>query len=776
MKTNLKDVLKQIPMAHIVIGIIIGLLSEKYFTISVSSVLIPIGILTILIMRWKWKNSYIVIFLLSIIIGYAVHYSKNHEFSNSVIEANKIDGQNVVYKGIIQDITVFSTEQRYVLENLLITFENETLESKFRYIVYPAENYSVAIGDTIIGKGKFGLYGRIRNLGEFDFKKYYHNQHVVGRIYSKEIINHYPRINWSFNSSLNSLRETIRKKLTAYSDVETAALFSALIVGDRTKIDQDLRESFANVGVVHVLAVSGLHVGYVMLILIVLVRTLRIRWGWDKIAIILGLIAFSLISGGRPSVVRASIMAGLYIMAPIFNRRANAWNIVASAAFIILIFDPNSIYDLGFQLSFTAVISIVYFYSIFNKILPEFLRPTNIKSDIARFFWTLFLISLSAQIGTIPITAYYFDRIPLIAVIANLIVIPLIGIFVALGFIKLLFFWIPPLSYFFDQMSWLVKETIYDSIALFDKFPFASLATPQFDILSLSVYISILLIVFSLIKWQISRILIFGSILLNLIIWPKVLVKDGLDIVFLDLGTNESAIIKNNNSSVLINNGVHSMFSNNIDRTILPVLKYLKIRELDHFIRPYGNSNYKVGTVKLSEKMPINNFWDVGFDSTSSFDSYLVNLLDIKGIEYNRIVRGDVLQIDEQTYIQFLLPLHATNAKNNYALRLTNKNNTFLILDQLTAEECRLLLENNDVLKSDILKISYPKKLTDELQDLINAIDPDIMVVTGRRISKHNPTIEEILKIGPLKIILTEVEGAVWLNSSNKNIEVRNWR
>ena len=321
-----------------------------------------------------------------------------------------------------------------------------------------------------------------------------------------------------------------------------------------------------------------------------------------------------------------------------------------------------------------------------------------------------------------------------------------------------------------------MKESIYDSITQFDKFPFASLSTPQFDIVSLSIYISILLIVFSLINRQISKILIFGSILLNLIIWPKVLTKDGLDIIFLDLGANESAIIRNNHSSVLINNGVHSMFSNNIDRIFLPVLKYLKINELDHFIRPHGNSNYKVGTVKLSEKIHINNFWDVGFDSTSNFDSYLVNLLEIKGIEYAKIKRGDVLQIDEQTYIQFLLPLHVANTKNNYVLRLINRNNTFLIFDRLTPEECRLLLENNDILKSDILKISYPKMLTEELKYLINAIDPDIMVVTGKRTTEHSPTIEELSRISPLKIILTDMEGAVWLNSSDKNIEVINWR
>ena len=274
-----------------------------------------------------------------------------------------------------------------------------------------------------------------------------------------------------YKKSINNFRESVRLKLTAYSDDDTASLLSALILGDRTHIDQDLRESFANVGVIHVLAVSGLHVGYVLIILLLIVKSLRIRWGWDKLFVVTGLILFTILSGGRPSVIRASIMASFYIFAPVLNRKPNAWNIIATAAFLILIVNPNSIFDLGFQLSFTAVMSIIYFYNLFNRILPDRMKVSNIKNNIARFFWGLLLVSFSAQLGTIPIIAYYFGRIPLIAIVANLIIIPLIGGFVALGLAKLIFFWMAPLSFFIDQVNWLIKELIYISVAIFDKFP-----------------------------------------------------------------------------------------------------------------------------------------------------------------------------------------------------------------------------------------------------------------------------------------------------------------
>ncbi len=232
-----------------------------------------------------------------------------------------------------------------------------------------------------------------------------------------------------------------------------------------------------------------------------------------------------MLSGGRPSVIRASIMAGLYIFAPIINRRPNAWNIIATAAFLILIINPNSIYDLGFQLSFSAVMSIIYFYNLFNKILPDQLMVNNMDNNVIRFFWGLLLVSFSAQIGTIPVVAFYFGRIPLIAIVANLVIIPLIGGFVALGFAKLFFFWIPPFSFFIDQVNWVIKEFIYGSVSIFDKFPFASLSTPQFDWINLIQYCLIIGLFFLIIKRNYGKIIIIGVLLLNSFLWPWVFEK-----------------------------------------------------------------------------------------------------------------------------------------------------------------------------------------------------------------------------------------------------------
>lgn len=776
MKISVQESFQRTPMVFIAIGIFIGILFGKYIAVPISLIFVPINLFLIILIKNKWNNAYLLITVLSIIIGYSAIYNQNNVFKLNLIELQKYNFQKIEFEGIVQDISDFGTDQRYITENLQIKSGDRLFDGSFKYNVYPSIKSVVSLGDTITGNGKLELYKEIRNPGEFDFKKYYNNKHVIGRIYSKGTITRHPNSNRSLKIIINDIREFVRGRLIAYSDEETAALFSALIIGDRTKIDQDLRESFANVGVIHILAVSGLHVGYVLLILILIVRIARIPWGWDKIAIILGLVLFCLISGGRPSVIRASLMAGLYVIAPLFNRRPNSWNIISVAAVIILLFDPNAVQDLGFQLSFTAVISIVYFYSVFNKILPESLQPTNIKNNAIRFVWSLFLVSLSAQICTIPLTAFYFGRIPLIAVIANLVVIPLVGLFVAIGFVKLLIFWIPPLSYFFDQFSWLTKEFIYRSISIFDSFPYASFSTPQFGLYSLIIYALIILIGFSLMKWQINRVLVFGSLLFNLIVWPKALGNEKLDLIFLDLGNNESAIIKSNHSSVLINNGVHSMFSNDIDRIILPAIRYFNIEEFDHFVKPYGNSNYKVGAIKLFEKIQANKIWDLAFDPSSSFDNYLRNLAQNKGVEYYNAKRGDVLRINDKSVIQFLLPMDESNSNYNYALKLIIGEISVILFDQLNAEECRILLEADNIIKSDVVKLSYPKVLTNEMKELITKVGSNIMIVAGKRTSKYNPTVEELTELSPNQIYFTHMDGAIWLSSDFENIEVKNWK
>ncbi|MBU0528265.1 ComEC/Rec2 family competence protein [bacterium] len=780
MDFNPQTAFRKQPMVYIATAVIIGIILSGLLNVSIIAPIIAGNLFIWYLIARKWKNSYLLIVVIMAISGFTVSSYKNDNFHKSLTEVKTFTEKTIEYSGIVREVNNYSSGQRYILENIQLKSEDSTINRSFKYLVYPKDQVidNLSAGDTLRGSGKLQLFSDIRNPGEYDFKKYYHNKKIVGKIYTKNKIQVYSNLKWSPIKSINSIRESVRSKLIVYSDTETAALLSALILGDRSKIDQDLRESFANVGVIHVLAVSGLHVGYVLVILLLFVKIIQIPWGWDKLFIVLGLIIFTILSGGRPSVIRASIMASLYIFAPVLNRKPNAWNIIATAAFLILIVNPNSLYDLGFQLSFAAVLSIIYFYSLFNRILPDRLKVSNVKNNVARFFWALLLVSFSAQIGTVPVVAHYFGRIPLVAIIANLLIIPLIGGFVALGIAKLFFFWIPPLSFFINQVNWLIKELIYLFVSIFDKFPYASIQTPQFNWINLIQYILIVALFFLIIQRKYSKIIIFVVLFINSILWPWVFEKKGTDIVFLDLGANESTIIKNNgNKSVLINVGILNQFSDDLNRKVIPAIKSLNLIKFDWLIRSKGNSNHQVGIAKAIESIPIDTVWDVGIDPDSWIDDHIKHTIQLKNIDYNIINRGEVIKIDGQSYIQFLLPVNGHQIENsNLAIKILNGSNSILFIDKLTDNDFKILINDSSAIKSDVLKMSYPKQLPDNFNGFLNIVNPSKVIITGARSSKYSPTRSELYEIIGSELFFTDSVGAVWLFSDGKNqFEVKEW-
>jgi competence protein ComEC len=300
-----QTVFRRQPMVYIAIALIIGILINEFLTASAMVPIIAVLLLVIFIIIRKWNYSVLLIILLMIVLGFSISSYKNKNFYKSLDEIEKFTEKPIEYSGIMVEENNYSSGQRFTLENVQIKSEDLYFNKKIKYFVYPKDQIIgiVSIGDTLSGSGKWQLFNDIRNPGEYDFKRYYHIKKIAGRIYSKSEIQVYSNPRWSILKSINNFREKVRAKLTAYSDDETEALLSALILGDRTHIDQDLRESFANVGVIHVLAVSGLHVGYVLIILLLLVKIIRIPWGYDRIFIVFGLILFTVLSGGRPSVI-----------------------------------------------------------------------------------------------------------------------------------------------------------------------------------------------------------------------------------------------------------------------------------------------------------------------------------------------------------------------------------------------------------------------------------------------------------------------------------------
>jgi len=735
-------------------------------------------------------NLLIVFWLMTIFsFGWLNHSISIHQSKFRADLAQQLDHENVSFQGIVRAVNDTDRGKRIEMDNLALNGDSISYAGQISYNIYIDEKISITLSDTLSGAGKFYALEGPRNPGAFDFRSYYHRQGIYGRIYSDDKI---PiRLNQNIDRSIGQWLEHLRSQIREIFNVrvggQPAGLLQALILGDKSEVDPEVRTAFANTGVIHVLAVSGLHVGYVLIILLALARILRIPWGWDRLAVIIGLVFFVALTGGKPSVIRAAIMTGLYILAPVVNRPANVWNLIATAAFLILIINPTFIYDLGFLLSFTAVISIIFFFNLFDQIVPERLRLSNIQNKFLKFTWGLFLVSLSAQIGTLPFTVLFFHRLPLISLVANVIIVPLIGLLVALGFALLFLNWIPFIGYTIGNTLWFLAEIIIHLAKGFSRLPFAAIDVPEPDFMGILIYCAFILSIYLLSLTEKRKLIII--IILTVFtsgIWNWALVRPGLEVIILDVGQGDAIIIKfANRKTMLIDAGLRFRKKDMGKSVVIPTAKYLGIDRFDYVVMTHPHNDHIGGIKTVLETVPVDTVWDTTVDYSSHTYQSILTAIPELGIEYVHPVRGDIYRIDAKTAIQIFAPdsilIPNKHNLNNWSIvfKLIYGQTSFLFTGDLEYEGERLLMTLGKCLDSDVLKVAHHGSITGTTPTFIAAVKPQQAVVSvGKRNKFQHPSLITIRRLerAGANVMRTDLQQAIWMHSDGYKIKVIEWQ
>ncbi len=274
---------------------------------------------------------------------------------------------------------------------------------------------------------------------EFDYARYMQHK---GILYSSSLSDEeWCKLYNTRSSTLYNLAQRIQTycvttlKRTGISE-ENATLLAALLWGDRSNLPDETRQYFSAAGLSHVLAVSGLHTGIIAFILWLVFYPLKytsLRYSRGILTLIL-LWIYAFITGLSPSVIRACIMATFVGIASIINRRNTTLNALCGSAVIVLLISPSQLYDIGFQLSYSAVAGIV--------LLSPYLDIscyTKTSNNLVKYISQLLAVSAAAQIATTPLAAYYFHYIPLWGIISNIILVPLLPLLVMVALILQLF-------------------------------------------------------------------------------------------------------------------------------------------------------------------------------------------------------------------------------------------------------------------------------------------------------------------------------------------------
>ena len=285
-------------------------------------------------------------------------------------------------------------------------------------------------GSVFYTKEKIQPVKKPLNPYQFNYKKYLEKQQVFHQIYTSKDKIHFMKIEKSIYSFVDIFRKKIIKSLKTYGfEKEELSIINALILGQRQDVSKELLQSYSNAGAIHILAVSGLHIGILFYILSLLFKPITyLKHGKfiQIIVIVLCLWLYAVIAGLSPSIIRAVTMFTAVSVGKFSEKRTITLQSLFISMFILLLVHPLYIFSVGFQLSYLAVFSIVYF-------LPLFLKMYHPKNKLLLFIWQLFAVSVSAQIAILPLSLYYFHQFPSLFFISSMVVIPILGVILGLG-------------------------------------------------------------------------------------------------------------------------------------------------------------------------------------------------------------------------------------------------------------------------------------------------------------------------------------------------------
>lgn len=276
------------------------------------------------------------------------------------------------------------------------------------------------------------------NPGEFDFKAWLAIKNIDQQAFTTQkrvIKTGFNRGNPILKYALALRKTQIEVYKRVLKDKEAFAVASTLILGYRADLSSETLSSYSKTGTIHALSVSGMHVGIIYIVLNWLLRFLDKKRSLSilKVAVICTLIWFySLLTGFSPSILRSAIMLTVYILAKSFNKHTNGYNILAFTAFCMLINNPFLIWDVGFQLSFLAVLGLIYLH-------PKIYKWLYFKQGWADWIWSSIALSIAAQMATFPLSIYYFHQFPLYFIFSNLFILLPITLLMYLGISILLF-------------------------------------------------------------------------------------------------------------------------------------------------------------------------------------------------------------------------------------------------------------------------------------------------------------------------------------------------
>ena len=461
------------------LGIIFAIFIDDEVNISIFIFLILLTFITLITLlphkfynyKFRWVFG-LLIFVFLLLFGFQLTIFNTPRYDNS----NCIHLQDKKYSIITNVIEPPSEKQNsYKIIGEIISIKSDSIWKEFSgkvifYFKKDSLSKTIKYGNRLLLNTYLNKVKPPQNPDEFNYQSYLQKKGIYQQAYIDgdfKIIKNKHSSNLLFKIAFN-LRDKFFQLLTENNvKGDEFAVASALLLGYNDKLDTELKQDYAGAGAMHILCVSGLHVGIIYLVLSNLLFFLK-KKKYGKIirAVLLLLLIwfYALLTGLAPSVSRASTMISFIIIGKTMQKESNIFNNLAASAFLLLIINPHTITAVGFQLSYAAVISILI-------IQPPLQKLIIFNNYIGEKAWAITTVSVAAQVGTFPLSIYYFHQFPNYFLLTNLIVIPLSFFIIATGIFFAAFFWSGFLTMIISKILLSSIFVLNHSISLIQSFP-----------------------------------------------------------------------------------------------------------------------------------------------------------------------------------------------------------------------------------------------------------------------------------------------------------------
>lgn len=724
--------------------------------------------------------------------GFALHELHEHKLKESVSIGEKLNLFAWEELRISGEITQFGKSntgnEHYTIDVTYTTLPGDkVLSEPFRLRLYAEKSLEEQFHPGMMLNGIVTLYEfpERRNPHEFDYGKWLHKNGIVAHGRLENLINVKKEKGLSWSRVRNGIQRNID---TAFSE-ESAPLAKALLLGYKEDLHPEAATYFSRSGLSHIMAVSGLHVGFVVAPFWLLIPFLwNIKHGkwFGLMAITTLLLFYAGITGFSPSVMRASLMAWFLTYGRLFHRVRSSVNLTAVAAILILIINPSQLFNVGFQLSFSAVFVILFVMPRVTSLLPY-----KYRFGFKGGFITIILVSIVVQGGLFPILVTYFGEFSIAGPVANTLVLPLMSLIVPAGLAVSL---IPITDGSILQsgsfligfgLQWI--EWVASTLGSNQN---AYLSVESIPVSFFGCWVFAVGLIASLhipkIRWKMFvALLLFTNLgIAELIVKEKA--KNGtLELTILDVGQGDAIHIKTpQNRHILVDAGRWSPGSNSGDRIILPYLEENGVDYLDAVILSHPHADHIGGMISLIDSVNIGAVYQSDFMYGSNLYKTMQSNLYQKNIPVYYPAEGDAIMVDPSVRIFILGPASGasdSNPNNNsLAFKLVYDETSFLFTgDAEEEQEHQLVSRYGNFLKSDVYKIAHHVSNTSTSDSFLRAVQPKYTIgsLAFRNKFRH-PGREAVTRMHELgaEQFFTSLQGAVILQSDGKQISLHNWK